>query len=980
MRTTEHNLDSLRRLIRSLQQENEALKALLFQNNIPYEERNILEDQPVPDEYDEDQGARILPFSLNRKTAQNFFAYFWGRTDVYAKRGKKGGYFPQCAARWDNPMCPKKKDSKIFCDEDCKYKSWKPLKPEVILQHLRGVDEDCSDVVGIYPLFPDNTCRFLVFDFDNHEKDSYKSDDANTDDLWKSEVDALRNICAINGIDVLVERSRSGRGAHMWIFFKEPVQASLARSFGYALLDRGAASVNLPAFKYYDRMYPSQDVLSKLGNLVALPLQGRALKQGNSAFIDSSWNAYPGQLEKLFSIKKHTSSEILAFVQKWNESQVTQSEQTKYAKKSQQVRPWKSDSQFHFEDVIGEALHIVLDNGLYVDTLNLLPRLQNQIKGLATIENPEFAQNRFRRKSFYYSLRTISVWHEINGYIRVPLGLLEVIKEKAAAGNIRVDVLDKRCHGKPIRVRFTGELRQQQEYAAARLEKYENGILCAPTAFGKTVLAAYMVSQRKVNTLILLKDASLLPQWIDEFEHFLEIDETPPVSYTAKGRPRKQTSVFGTLKAGQDKTTGIIDFALIGSAYHGGKFFPNLDSYGMVLVDECHHIASPSGQALIKQIRAKYVYGLSATPIRSDHLDEMIPMLLGPIRHRYTAREQADEQGLDRYLIPRFTQVVNISGEHLEIHKADELIAENQIRNEQIVQDTVHAIAKGRTPVILTKLKRHAETLTQLLQGKADHVFLIYGGQTEKLNQEIKEKMLSLPKEETMVLIATGQKIGEGFNFPRLDTLLLAAPLRFEGRLTQYVGRLNRIYKGKQNVMVYDYVDTRIGFFDRQYKSRLAAYKTLGYKVLSEPAYHKQEAGIVFDRRDYTETFERDLIEADKQIVIASPGLRRKKVERLISLIKPRLQAGVTVTVITLDPESQGYEDTIELYLLIDEMKKNGISVRLTEEEAEHYAVIDCNLVWHGGMNLLGKADAWDNLIRIESIQAAAELLEFTDA
>ena len=662
MRINEHNLESLRRVVRDLQQENQALKAILEENSIPFESRNVLEDQFLPDEYDEDQGARILPYYPNEDMAREFYSYFWGRMDVFAKRGRKGGYFPQCAARWNNSLCPKARDEKAICDEDCQYKSWKPLELWMIVQHLRGAKEDCTDVIGVYPLFPNNTCRFLVFDFDNHEKDSYKNDDANENDLWKSEVDALRRICEINGIDALTERSRSGRGAHIWIFFKSAIPAILARAFGYALLDRGASSINLPSFKYYDRMYPSQDVLSKLGNLVALPLQG---------------------------------------------------------------------------------------------------------------------------------------------------------------------------------------------------------------------------------------------------------------------------------------------------------------------------------QALMQRIRAKYIYGLSATPNRSDRLDDIIYMLLGSVRHKYTAKEQADEQGLDRFVVPRFTRVANITGEKLDIHQADSLIAESAVRNEQIVEDICQAIANGRTPVVLTKLRRHAETLTKMLADKADHVFLVYGGQPEKQNQLILKEMLSVPDSETLVLIATGQKIGEGFNFPRLDTLMLASPIKFEGRLIQYVGRLNRTYKNKREVMVFDYVDPHIRFFDRQYRSRLAAYKKLGYKVISAPVHggvseREEQINVIYDRRDYTEVFERDLIEANVEIVIASPGLTRRKAERLMELVKARQEAGVSVTVITLDPDAEGYENTIERHILIDEMKNNGVYVRTTEDESEHYAVIDHEIVWHGGINLLGKEDAWDNLIRVINRQAAAELLEIS--
>ena len=979
MRTSVHDLNSLRDIIRRLQDENVTLKKLLDEHGINYDSSEIIDASDTPDDYDEDQGGRIIPFYPTLDMAKEFYSYFWGRTDVFARRGRNGGYFPQCAARWDNPECPKAKNEKSFCDEDCVYKSWKPLDPKIILKHLIGEKEDCSDVLGIYPLLKDNTCHFLVFDFDNHEKDAYKNDDANDDDLWKNEVDALRRICHEADIDALTERSRSGRGAHIWIFFKTAIPASIARSFGYALLDRGAVSINLPSFRYYDRMYPSQDVLSKLGNLVALPLQGRALKNGNSAFIDESWNAYPDQWRKLKSVRKLSFEEINTYISDWNKEQVSYVPRTKYAEKNGLVRPWKKEERFDPVDVIGNELHIVLDDGLYIDGLNLNVRIQNLIKGMATIDNPEFYKNKAIGRSNYYNLRTISMWKDSEGYIKIPRGLLEKVEDKCKEAGICIDKTDKRSYGRPIRVNFKGELREQQTLAAIQLEKYENGILCAPPAFGKTVLAAYIISRRKVSTLILLENTDLLPQWISEFERFLDIDEKPPVYKTKTGREKIRDGVIGTLISGNDKTTGIVDFAMIGSAYHKGEFFTNIDSYGMVLCDECHHIGSSQGQSLMSRIRAKYVYGLSATPERSDHLDDIVYMLLGPVRHKYSVKDQADAQGLSRYVYPRFTRVVSPSGKILEIHKADDLIAESSVRNDQIISDVEQAVASGRTPVILTKLKKHAEMLSERLAGKADHVFLIYGGQTMKQNQEIKDRMLRIPDDESLILIATGQKIGEGFNFPRLDTLMLAAPIKFEGRLIQYVGRLNRIYEGKKDVIVYDYVDPHICFFDRQYKSRLKTYRKLGYQVISRPITEKQIANIIFDGMDYTEYFERDLIEADKEIVIASPYLRRSKVERTISLLKPRQEEGVSVTVITIEPDSVGFDDTIELHMLIDEMRQSGFHVRLTEDEGERFAVIDNKLVWHGGTNLLGKQDYYDNLIRVESIEAAAELLELSE-
>ncbi|WP_367940771.1 TOTE conflict system archaeo-eukaryotic primase domain-containing protein [Enterocloster citroniae] len=315
-----YNLDSLRKIIRSLQDENRRLRDQLSRANIPCETSNIfIERIENIEEYDPDQGGRILDRYITKDLANQFFSFFWGRTDVYAKRGRKGGYFPQCNNRWNDRICPKQRKEKLSC-EACEHREWTKLTPEKIIDHLVGYKEDGSDVLGVYPLFSDGTCRFIVFDFDNHEKGAEQTDFANVTEEWNEEVDALRLICESNGITPLVERSRSGRGAHVWIFFKKPVSASLARNFGFLLLDKGSASINLKSFHYYDRMYPSQDVASSIGNLIALPLQGRALRNGNSAFVDKNWNAYPDQWDILLNhTKKLSMEDIIRRMKDWQE-------------------------------------------------------------------------------------------------------------------------------------------------------------------------------------------------------------------------------------------------------------------------------------------------------------------------------------------------------------------------------------------------------------------------------------------------------------------------------------------------------------------------------------------------------------------------------------------------------------------------------------------------------------------------------------
>lgn len=974
-----YDKDSLRKIVRRLERENKSLKEKLDKANIPYESINPFEENLEKAEaHDPDQGARIInPPFITEKMAVRFFSMFWGREDVYAKRGKKGGYFPQCDNRWNSSLCPKQQGKKIFCNE-CEHKKWTKVSARKIIAHLIGNKEDGSDVIGVYPLLPDGKCRFIVFDFDNHEKGAEATDFANIDDEWHKEVDALRKICIINGIKPLVERSRSGRGAHVWIFFKKAIPAGVARNFGFLLLDKGSASINLKSFHYYDRMYPSQDVANGIGNLIALPLQGQALKNGNSAFIDENWNAYPNQWDILFNnTEKLSIKEIEQYMGKWREELAENKEKVYDADRYTRPKPWRKKCEFFKEDVVGK-IHIVLSNGIYIDTLNLMPRIQNQIRSLAAFDNPEFYKNKRLGYSNYYNFSAVYLGKDIDGYIQIPRGLREKIIEECEKAGIPIDVSDEREIGHPIRVDFKGDLRTQQELAAEKLLSHSDGVLSAATAFGKTVVCSYLIAERKVNTLILLQSKDLLNQWIDELNKFLEIREEPPEYITKTGRKKKRQDVIGVLHGNKNTLTGIIDVAMVGSMYKKGEFNDLVNSYGMVIMDECHHAASKTSIELLQKINAKYVYGVSATPKRGDDLDKIIYMLLGPLRHKFTSLERAQEQGIGHYFIPRYTRVVDNIESKNDINKAYNLISDSKVRNEMIIEDVRSCVNKKQTPVILTRFKDHAKYLYDGLKNMADHVFLLYGDNSDKKNADIRAELKKIPQDETLILIATGQKIGEGFDFPRLDVLMLAAPVSFEGRLEQYVGRLNRDYEGKEAVYVYDYIDSHIRFFDRMYAKRLRTYKKIGFSIWTEDKQPKQTINAIYDSGNYTEKFERDLVEAEKTIVISSPNISQDKIERFLYLIKERQEEGVKVTVITTDPEEIIYGNSDICYELIREMEQIGINVITKTEVEERFAVIDDELVWHGGMNLLGKVDVWDNLMRIKSQEVAAELLEMS--
>lgn len=972
-----YDAETLRKLVRTLEYENRLLKEKLKKANIPYDERNPFEETiDNAEEYDPDQGERIVnPPFITEELAKRFFSMFWGREDVYARRGRNGGYFPQCDNRWNERLCPKQRGEKIFCEE-CENTKWTRLDAGKIIAHLLGYREDGSDVIGVYPLLPNGMCRFIVFDFDNHEKGAEAADFANTDHEWHKEVDALRKMCEINGIKPLVERSRSGKGAHVWIFFKKAIPASVARNFGFLLLDKGSASVNMKSFHYYDRMYPSQDVASSIGNLIALPLQGQALKNGNSAFVDKNWNAYPNQWDILLNkTEKLDLEDIERYMAKWQRELAEAGGMSAGDAASNRPKPWKKKCGFVKADVVGK-LHMVLSNGVYIDTLNLMPRIQNQIRSLAAFDNPEFYKNKRLGYSNYYNFSAVYLGKDIDGYIQLPRGLKERITEECNKAGIAVDISDQRETGRPIRVAFRGDLRTQQELAAEKLLTYSDGVLSAATAFGKTVVCSYLIAERKVNTLILLQSKDLLNQWVDELNKFLDIREEPPEYETRTGRKKKRDSVIGILHGSKNTLTGIVDVAMVGSMYSKGKFNERIDSYGMVIMDECHHAASNTSAALLQKINAKYVYGVSATPKRGDSLDKLIYMLLGPLRHRFTALERAREQGIGHYFVPRYTRVVDTADSKEDINKAYSLISTSKVRNEMIVSDVKYSIAQNQTPVILTRFKEHAKLLYDALKKEADHVFLLYGDNTDKENADIRAGLKRVPENESLILVATGQKIGEGFDFPRLDVLMLAAPVSFEGRLEQYVGRLNRDYKGKKAVYVYDYIDAHMRFFNKMYAKRLKTYRKTGFSVWTEDTPNKQAVQAIYDSGNYTEKFEQDIVEAEKMIVISSPDIRQGKIDRLLLLVKGRQEKGVNVTVITTEPEEAAYGSADVCDALIREMQQAGINVVTKTEIEERFAVIDDELVWHGGMNLLGRADAWDNLMRIKNHQVAAELLE----
>ena len=961
-----------------MEDENRLLKERLEEAGVSYADIVSGDAEGVVELYDPDQGARIKKFDVTDKIASDFFMMFCrGRKDVYDLRYTnpktgKNGYYTQCFNRWDRGCHIQKKDG-VRC-KDCELRAYKPVTLPLIKAHMNGTDPNGNDVVAIYPMLENNLCQLLVFDFDNHAKGAEQEDYANIDDGWKEEINALRHICKNLDVDAAVERSRSGRGAHLWIFFKEMVPARLARRFGFALLEKGAESVNLKSFKYYDRMIPTQDALPEggLGNVIALPLQGMALKSGNSAFIDENWNAYEDQLNVLAGTRRLTRQGIEDYLSLWYSTGSTSEDNGTDA-------PWDKNSEIEAGSVKG-VVRIVLADRIYIDSTGMSNKTKRQLRRMATFSNKQYFQNQAMDMPNYDESRFIYLGSDEGKYIVLPRGLREEILKKFDNAGISYKIEDKRTKGQELNISFRGELRESQIPAVETMLENETGILHAATAFGKTVVCCDMIARRGISTLILVDRADLMNQWIKRLEEFLDIDEELPEYQTKTGRTRKRKSLIGNLQGAHDTLTGIVDVAMIRSLKKKDGFHPKLKEYAQVYFDECHHAASDSAIEVLQEINAKYVYGVTATPKRGDGKEKINEFLLGPIRYRFTAKDRAEEQNINHLVYPRFTRTVK--PHHLSKtpygNDAYELIRNNDVRDEQIIRDVADCVQAGRTPVVLTKYVDHAKKLSERLKTYADRLILLTGANGTKARRAQVEELNKVDNSDSLILVGTGSLLGEGFDFPRLDTLFMATPVSGENVVEQYVGRLNRDYDGKENVIVYDYVDSHIPKFDKMYSARLKAYKKIGYELCVNMDGEKQKANAIYDIENYAETYWKDLEEANSAVVVSSPRLNNQKVDRIINMLGKRRELGVEVTIVTWHPDAYKYgKDDVRMELM-ERLRKAGFEIRLVEETCEHYAVIDNEIVWYGSVNLLSKEDAEDNLMRVCSKDIAAELLEMT--
>ena len=535
-------------------------------------------------------------------------------------------------------------------------------------------------------------------------------------------------------------------------------------------------------------------------------------------------------------------------------------------------------------------------------------------------------------------------------------------------------MIDETNHGKPVAVAFKGKERDEQLDAINSLMPYTNGILAATTAFGKTVTAAALIARKKVSALVLVHSKALLLQWHERLTDFLEIEFAEPATSRKRGR-KKVFSPIGCLDSTSNTLHGVIDIALMQSCFENGEVRPFVREYGMVIVDECHHVSSITFENVLRHITAHHVYGLTATPIRKDGLQPIIFMQCGPIRFSADAKTQIQKQSFQRYLVPRFTSYRSVTDNRQSFALLSQSLAESELRNTLIVEDVLNAVTAGRTPIILTGRTSHVKLLSEMLKPHIANVIQLTGEGTAKSKREVLQGLHDIPQNSPLVIVATGKYVGEGFDYPRLDTLFLALPISWKGLVAQYAGRLHRENEEKADVRIYDYIDIHEPVCESMYRKRLKGYSAIGYRVLSKDCQTLFDAteGLqsspheeqIFNGITFCQPFIKELKASRQSIVISSPKLYHMERNKFVNILKELQRDGIEVAILTLTENGQS-----------DYLRRQGLFVKIVPELSLCSCIMDKSSVWYGSINILGYPTEEDNIIRIKDIRLAEEFLD----
>ena len=733
-----------------------------------------------------------------------FRSLFRGREDVFAQRWEfkegKCGYSP--AHQWNQ--------------DGSKSDQYSPITDHVIRNHLLG-----KKTIGVYALLKDETCWFLAVDFDKKS--------------WQKDTSSFKETCDELDVPCYLERSRSGKGGHAWFFFSANISASIARNFGSLLLTWTMERFPQANLDSYDRLFPNQDTMPKggFGNLIALPLQKKPRQEGNSLFIDEKFTPYADQWKFLSEVKRINQDSVESILSRSPKQNsilgVRAAVPIEEYEKPWTLPPSGRLKSSNLSIKMPDKIEIVLSNMIFIDKKGLPPSLINKLVRIAAFQNPEFYRAQAMRLSTFGKPRIVSCAEDFPNHLALPRGCLSDISYLFEESKVQQKIEDLRVSSTSVKFSFDGNLFPEQFQAAKVFLENDTGVLAAGTAFGKTIVAIYLIAIRKVNTLILVHRKQLIDQWYARLTAFLNIDGDQ----------------IGIIGGGRNSPKNVIDIATLQSINRKGIVKDLVADYGHVIVDECHHISAFSFETIMRKVKARYVLGLTATPIRKDGYHPIIYMQCGPIRFKTKEKKRTKERKIQHKVFVRPTDFTVNSEllENFQMQKVYAAIGEDFQRNELIISDIRHSIDNGFSPLVLTERTSHLKFLGDRLRICVPHVIDLKGGMGKPQYKKVMDSLKMVPKYEERVILATGRYIGEGFDDARLDALFLTMPVSWRGTLIQYIGRLHRTYDWKHEVRVFDYVDKIIPNLERMFEKRRKCYESIGYEICTNFGSHTKEEG-----------------------------------------------------------------------------------------------------------------------------------------
>lgn len=903
------------------------------------------------------------PLAQGLKQVSNFLAYFSPNQEIFLRRSVKGYYYSPCENNGHLTLCPKVKPDYRYTGKNpclkCKNRISPSLEERMVYQHLMGKNPKGQEGLAISPLQSDGTTSFVVLEIPLNSRDDNHNSIESLKSLW-------RTLSKVHFDFLCVQDTVKDHVFQLFLFFEVPLESTKAIHLAQMIVIKAILEEGLLDFSIFDQIIPSSKRTSDSGRMVALPWDGFMASKGSSLFLDEQLKPYGDQWKALESTRKLSRRQIDAFLSQCASNQYRNvfnptlfTSQTNYSYATSLFESTPHRNQIPLFPFQKEPLNLILNQDIQIDASNISSSFKAQLLLMGCYWNPAY----FQKNHFVRGPRVICQSKQVGQFIKLPRGLLEELKMRLESSNIAYTLRDQREKGTPLDLVFEGTLREEQEDLVQALEQKDCGILESATGTGKTVMATALIARKKRSTLVLVNSKEILSGWVRTLNTFLRFEneefEKPLSSRTYPGK-------IGVLQGKTNTLTKRVDVAMVPSLASKEDLEQLVTGYGLVLVDECHHAASSTMEKVLSHVQARFVYGLSATPERNDGFSESVCLQLGKVVSRFDSRQQMAYQHFSRVYIPRPTSFFpfEVNTDFLRLCQE---AAIHPLRNGLIVGDVLEALNQEKTVLVLTRFVEHAKLLAQWIQ-KADtsaHVLVYAGNENPKEKQQNAQKLKTLADQKRVVLVGTISSIGEGFDFPSLDTLMLALPMRSQISISQAIGRIHRQTQNKTSVQVFDYLDTN-GMFQKMFEARQSEYQSQGYKALEGSTPHPYTPFILekLDHGQFCRAIGQEFKQKHSLIALATRRLEETDMVFLMDLL-----GCLDLQTVRMDLFLEEATD-----LQQEELAARGIHLHLHERIIERFLVFDKSLVYYG--SLFGQDQERQMGYRIQDKDFAHHLLQ----